>query len=147
MNTTSAETLRSKGISPSVQRIAIYDYLMEHSTHPTVDEIYKDLSPIIPTLSKTTIYNTLTLFQEHGLIDSFTIDDNNTHYDGDMRPHAHFKCTKCGKIYDITLPKIEAPKLDGFEINEMKVFYYGICESCKNGVPVSTGSTGQQLND
>ena len=131
MNTNSAATLREKGISPSVQRVAIYDYLMTHFTHPTVDEIYKDLSPAIPTLSKTTIYNTLTLFLEHGLIDSFTIDDNTAHYDGEMQPHAHFKCTQCGKIYDVPLPKTETPQLEGFTINEMKIFYYGICEKCR----------------
>ena len=136
MNTNSASTLRETGISPSVQRVAIYDYLMTHFTHPTVDEIYKDLSPAIPTLSKTTIYNTLTLFCEQGLIDSFTMDDNTTHYDGETQPHAHFKCTQCGRIYDIPLPKIEMPQIEGFEINEMKVFYSGICENCKkqNGI-------------
>lgn len=131
MNTNSAEILRSKGISPSVQRIAIYEYMTTHFTHPTVDEIYKDLSPTIPTLSKTTIYNTLTLFCEHNLIDSFTMDDNTARYDRNMQPHAHFKCTQCGRIFDIPLPKIETPQLEGFEIDEMKIFYSGICEHCK----------------
>ena len=131
MNTNFAEILRAKGISPSVQRVAIYDYLMTHFTHPTVDEIFKDLSPSIPTLSKTTIYNTLTLFLEHGLIDSFTTDDNTAHYDGNVKSHAHFQCSQCGEIYDIPMPKTEAPQLEGFEINGMKIFYYGICEKCK----------------
>ena len=131
MNTKSAEILRAKGISPSVQRVAIHDYMMTHFTHPTVDEIYRDLSPIIPTLSKTTIYNTLTLFLGHGLVDSLTMDGCITHYDGNVQSHAHFQCSQCGKIYDIPMSKAEAPQLEGFEINGMKVFYYGICEKCK----------------
>lgn len=53
------ERLQGHNIKPSVQRIAIMKYLMEHRTHPTVDEIYTALSPTIPTLSKTTVYNTL----------------------------------------------------------------------------------------
>ena len=51
------ERLQGHNIKPSVQRIAIMKYLMEHRTHPTVDEIYTALSPTIPTLSKTTVYN------------------------------------------------------------------------------------------
>ena len=42
-----------------MQRIAIMEYLMEHRTHPSADEIYTALSPSMPTLSKTTVYNTL----------------------------------------------------------------------------------------
>ena len=53
--------LQNHNIKPSVQRIAIMNYLIEHRTHPTVDEIYTALSPSIPTLSKTTVYNTLKL--------------------------------------------------------------------------------------
>ena len=54
------------GIKPSVQRIAIMEYLFKHHTHPTVDEIYTELLPQIPTLSKTTVYNTLKLFVQQG---------------------------------------------------------------------------------
>ena len=58
--------LQNHNIKPSVQRIAIMNYLIEHRTHPTVDEIYTALSPSIPTLSKTTVYNTLKLLSEQG---------------------------------------------------------------------------------
>lgn len=50
------ERLQSHSIKPSVQRIAIMQYLMDHHTHPTVDEIYTALAPSMPTLSKTTVY-------------------------------------------------------------------------------------------
>ena len=63
------ERLQEHHIKPSVQRIAIMKYLMEHHTHPTVDEIYTALSPTIPTLSKTTVYNTLKILTEEGAAD------------------------------------------------------------------------------
>ena len=56
------EYLEEHDVKPSVQRIAVMDYLMTHRTHPTVDEIYHALEKQIPTLSKTTVYNTLKLF-------------------------------------------------------------------------------------
>ena len=60
------ETLSNHNIKPSLQRIAVYSYLIEKKNHPTVDMIYSDLHPTMPTLSKTTVYNTLKLFIENG---------------------------------------------------------------------------------
>ena len=93
--------LQNHNIKPSVQRIAIMTYLMEHRTHPTVDEIYTALAPSIPTLSKTTVYNTLKLLSEQGAAQTLTIDERNTCYDAETSPHAHFLCKQCGKIYDL----------------------------------------------
>ena len=56
--------LQGYGIKPSIQRIAIMDYLLTHKTHPSIEEIYLALCDEIPTLSKTTVYNTLKLFAE-----------------------------------------------------------------------------------
>lgn len=67
-----------------MQRIAIMEYLMTHRTHPTVDEIYTALSPSMPTLSKTTVYNTLRLLAEHGAVLELDMDSRNTRFDGDV---------------------------------------------------------------
>ena len=69
--------LLSYNIKPSVQRIAIMDYLLAHKTHPCIDEIYMALCDDIPTLSKTTVYNTLKLFVEHGAALMLTINEKN----------------------------------------------------------------------
>ena len=53
--------LREHGISPSYQRIRVFEYLISNKNHPTVDMIYKELIKEIPTLSRTTVYNTLNL--------------------------------------------------------------------------------------
>ena len=50
--------LLSFNVKPSVQRLAIMDYLLTHRTHPSIEEIYMALCDDIPTLSKTTVYNT-----------------------------------------------------------------------------------------
>ena len=79
-------------IKPSVQRTAVMDYLLKNRTHPTIDEIYSALSPSMPTLSKTTVYNTLNLFLEKGAVQQLVIDEKNARYDIDMSLHAHFIC-------------------------------------------------------
>lgn len=128
------ERLQNYSIKPSVQRIAIMGYLMEHHTHPTVDEIYTALSPSIPTLSKTTVYNTLRLLSEQGAVQTLTIDERNTCYDADTSTHAHFLCKHCGKIYDLsndnTIKKVEGMDMDGHDVQEIHYYYKGICKDC-----------------
>ncbi len=129
------ERLQEHNIRPSVQRISIMDYLMVHRTHPTVDEIYTALAPGMPTLSKTTVYNTLKLLSEHGAVQTLTIDERNTCYDADTTPHAHFLCKCCGKIYDVKCKEQHpAPddfiEADGHEIQEVHYYYKGICKQC-----------------
>ena len=48
--------LQQAGLRPSIQRVAILEYINQHYTHPTIEEIYDALSKKIPTLSKTTVY-------------------------------------------------------------------------------------------
>jgi len=69
------DRLLEHNIKPSMQRIAIMEYLMEHPIHPSADDIYTALSPSMPTLSKTTVYNTLKLFSEQGAALMLTIDE------------------------------------------------------------------------
>lgn len=120
-------------IRPSVQRTAVMGYLMNHATHPTVDEIYVALNPEIPTLSKTTVYNTLDLLVEKGAVQMLTIDDKNARYDADTSKHAHFYCRCCGKVYDIFDIKAEMyrlPVMPEFKVDTVEISYYGTCKSC-----------------
>lgn len=92
--------LLQKGIKPSLIRLKVYEYLVNHKTHPTADEIYNSLLLEIPTLSKTSVYNTLSLFVEKGLVQIITIEENIVRFDADTSVHGHFQCKSCGKIYD-----------------------------------------------
>ena len=102
------EYLLKYDIKPSMQRIAIMDYLMTHRVHPTADEIYNALYPTMPTLSKTTIYNTMKLFSEQGAVKALVIDEKNVRFDIDTSSHAHFMCLGCGCVYDLPIENQEA---------------------------------------
>jgi len=132
--TKAKKRLQECGIKPSLQRIAIMEYLMLNKTHPTTDMIFNDLHPKIPTLSKTTVYNTVKLLTEQGAILSINIDEKNQRYDGDISRHAHFRCKDCGCIYDLPVKrmKISHPKnnTDEFVITEAQLYYRGFCKKC-----------------
>lgn len=132
-----AKHLLDHGIRPSVQRVAIMRYLMEHRTHPTVDDIYQDLHEEMPTLSKTTIYNTLSLLGEKDALSVLTIDSKNIHYDGDVSPHAHFLCRCCHRIFDVVLPSVLESGVampEGFSMEHSHVYYDGVCSTCSGNV-------------
>ena len=137
MNTNSevGNRLMEFGVKPSLQRIAIMKYLMEHFTHPTADTIFNDLYPSIPTLSKTTVYNTLKILEEQGAIKAINIDEKNVRYDADISPHAHFKCKLCGCVSDFTLKNVSiSENIDSgdFILTECQVYYKGYCKKCKD---------------
>ena len=121
-------------IKPSVQRTAVMEFLLNNRIHPTIDEIYMALSPNMPTLSKTTVYNTLDLFVEKGAVQALAIDEKNARYDVDTSKHAHFMCNSCGKVFDIFNVNPEYfkfPETDKFNIHAVEISYSGICKSCK----------------
>lgn len=129
----SHQYLRQFSIKPSVQRSAVMNFLLNNRIHPTIDEIYMALSPSMPTLSKTTVYNTLDLFVEKGAVRELVIDERNARYDVDTSAHAHFICKSCGKVHDIfnvNSALFELPFNDQFKIEEVEISYSGICNAC-----------------
>ena len=135
MNTSNAfYRLQTHGVKPSVQRLAVMAYLLEHRTHPTVEEIYEALAPEMPTLSRTTVYNTLRLLVEKQAVTMLTIDERRLCFDGDTSRHSHLLCKLCGRVVDITEEPVNLLKqpetLEGHRITEMQTYYKGICRKC-----------------
>ena len=75
------QELKKKNISLSYQRLKVLEYLTQNRCHPTVEQIFTELQKDIPTLSKTTVYNTLRILAEAGLVKVITIDERESRYD------------------------------------------------------------------
>lgn len=125
--------LESRNIQPSYQRMKIFEYIMKHRTHPTVDAIYRSLAGEIPTLSRTTVYNTLKILAEKNLVSQVTIEENEVRYDYSEEPHLHFKCKKCGNLYDIfhRCDLLKEKEIDGHKIEEYHLYLKGLCKTCR----------------
>ena len=130
-------TLREFGLSPSPQRVAIYDFLRKSPIHPTVDTIYNAVIEGQPGMSRTTVYNTVKRLVAVGAVPEVIIEDGELRYDADMRDHGHFKCVKCGKVYDMfppgKIPLVE--KIHGlpdkFTVLRLHLCCRGYCSECK----------------
>lgn len=129
-----SKELKNKNIRLSHQRLKVLEYVANHKCHPTVDQIYNNLHNEIPTLSKTTVYNTLNALVEAGIVRLINIGDNESRYDINTENHGHFKCESCGSIYDfeINIDSFDSKDLNGFKINNKDVYFKGICPRCTN---------------
>ncbi len=135
------DTLKEKGIKPTYQRLKILDYMSQNiSNHPTVEMIHAELAKEIPTISMTTVYNTLSTFIEKGLVCSVTITGTEVRYDINTESHHHFLCKKCNQIIDIDIPCSLAAKKGGFvnrhKLEEIHGYFKGTCKDCLNRVKV-----------
>ncbi len=131
---TAIKQLTEHNIRPSLQRIAIYEYLLEKRSHPTVEEIHSALCPSIPTLSKTTVYNVLKNLVENKIVLSLNIDDKNMRYDADISDHTHLKCEVCKRLFDIPQPKFIGGELECYKINKVHIYCWGICPECHSKI-------------
>lgn len=127
-----SKELKKKNIRLSHHRLKVLEYLSSNLNHPTVDKIFVDLQKEVPTLSKTTIYNTLDVLVKAGMARVVTIEDNETRYDIITENHGHFKCERCGLIYNfaIDLSEYNSQDLAGFDVFERSVYFKGICYGC-----------------
>lgn len=133
MNFTNEEMigfLRENNIKPSNIRLKVLKYLLENRIHPTVEDIYKGISNEIPTLSRTSVYNTINLFRERGIVAELSLNEKENRYDINTKLHGHFKCEECGNVYDFSIVESFTRGLEGFTINKKSINYYGICSNC-----------------
>ena len=133
-----SENLKANKLKVTPQRLAIYTYLMETKSHPTVETIYNDLKNDFPTMSLATVYKTVASLRDVHLVKEFNVSEDSNRYDADTSTHSHVICTKCHNVTDYfgkidlenTIDDLE--KLSEFKINSYDINFYGICDKCKN---------------
>lgn len=126
------QLLIDNNIKPTIQRIKILEYLSKSHTHPTVEMIYSALFKKVPTLSKTTVYNTLDILIKHNLVNIISIASSELRYEYNHGTHHHFLCRECGKIFDIHVncPLHQIDFLQGHQIEKIEGYINGICKEC-----------------
>ncbi|MBN2754340.1 MAG: transcriptional repressor [Candidatus Goldbacteria bacterium] len=127
-----AALLKGKKIRPSVIRVKVLKYLLDKRNHPTADRLFNSLENEIPTLSRTSIYNTLKTFLEEGIVSEITIEDGISRYDAFTGRHGHFICEKCGGVSDFNVKCATCvPEwLKGYKVTQEHVYLKGLCPEC-----------------
>ncbi len=114
------------------QRKIILDYLKSVDTHPSTEEVYLAVKEKLPQISLGTVYRNLKKLKCSGKIHEINCNScGAAHYDGNISPHAHFFCEKCGKIFDIKekLKEVDKKVKIG-KVKNYQIYFYGICKKC-----------------
>lgn len=122
------EDLRAHGIAPTPQRIAVGEFVLRTHEHPTADTVWERVRERMPTVSRATVYNTLNLFVEKGLLRTQVLKEGTVVFDPHVERHHHFVDEKTGEIVDIPWSALRvagANALDGFEIRDFQVVLRG----------------------
>jgi Fur family iron response transcriptional regulator len=103
--------LRAHGINPTSQRVEIAKILFSRCEHLSAEEVFALVNGESARVSKATVYNTLGLFAERGLIREVIADPARVFYDPNTAPHHHFYDTSTGKLMDIPAEEIRINQL------------------------------------
>lgn len=126
---------REKGVKMTHQRLEIFKEVAASLEHPDVETIYKALRPRMPTVSVDTVYRTLWLLNELGLVDTLGPKRESVRFDPNVEPHHHYVCVRCGLTRDIAegeLVGLELPdsvKSLGSVVSR-HVELRGVCRNC-----------------
>ena len=129
------KTLRQAGIKLTHQRREIFREIVRSVDHPDVETIYRGVRRKLTTISLDTVYRTLWLFLDLGLIATLGLAHHRTRFDANLTSHHHFVCTKCGLIRDFSSRQFDQlnipPSAKTFgPVESTHVEVLGVCRQC-----------------
>lgn len=128
--------LRHGGYKITPQRLAICKLILSSKDHPTAEQIYQKILRKFPTISLATVYQTLHLLKELGLLQELGFVDMSSRYDPDTSPHINVICPKCGHISDYNAKSVRQLWLQitaelGFKPIGQRLDVYAYCDKCR----------------
>ncbi|MGN6184749.1 MAG: Fur family transcriptional regulator [Thermoanaerobaculia bacterium] len=120
--------LRQHGIQPSAQRVAVADYVLHTDEHPSADLVFRRVREKFPWISRATVYNTLNLFADKGLLRRLTIAEDSVIFDCRIETHHHFIDEQTGAIHDVPWNLVQVcniDSLDEFDVHDYQVVMRG----------------------
>jgi Fe2+ or Zn2+ uptake regulation protein len=120
--------LRDHRIQPTPQRIAVAGFILGSVAHPSADQVFEQVLPKCPTLSRATVYNTLNLMVEKGLVRPQILKEGTVVFDANVAAHHHFIDEETGEVFDVPWDALSVTgerTLEGFEVREYHVVLRG----------------------
>ncbi|MHA2233531.1 MAG: Fur family transcriptional regulator [Candidatus Hodarchaeales archaeon] len=127
--------LRELGYKVTPQRLTIFETVLPCRDHPTAEQIYQRVVKSHPTISMATVYHTLHLLGELGLVQELGLSEGRSRFDPNTNPHINIICPTCGDVYDYMGEHIEqfwsqiVSKLDVKPIGQ-RMDLYALCKKC-----------------
>jgi len=121
----------------SKQKEATLRVLKETTSHPSAAQIYEQLRMGIPNISLGTVYRNLKLLQQEGKILELDLAGTLSRFDGNARNHYHFRCERCGHVFDVgeavdRESNERVARKRGFKVYYHRLEFYGLCKDCQS---------------
>ena len=123
-----ARMLAEHGIRASPQRLAIAEWVLGSTAHPSADRVFEAVRGRTPAISRATVYNTLNLLVAKGLLRPLVLAEGKVVFDPLVERHHHFIDEETGAIHDVPWSALEVRRLEalpGFEVREYQVVVRG----------------------
>ena len=118
------------------QREAILRLLISARSHYTADQVYDEVRKEVPNISKGTVYRNLKVLQQMGLVSELNINGSLSRFEAKRESHYHFRCERCGKVFDLDEPvdfelDQRVAKKTGFKVTCHQLEFRGLCKDCQ----------------
>jgi Fur family peroxide stress response transcriptional regulator len=128
--------LREKGFKVTPQRLAIYDVLYNTTEHPSAEVIFNQLQPHYPTMSLATVYKTIEILREIGLVQVLNVGEDSFRYDANTDNHPHVRCMVCKRvddIFEVDTSEFVAKVAEktAYQLTGQQFYFYGVCPDCQ----------------
>jgi Fe2+ or Zn2+ uptake regulation protein len=133
------ERLKESGHRATVQRLITYRILRQLNRHVTAEQLLTEVAPHVPSVALPTIYATLDLLEQLGLIRRIATVGGTAIYDPVQEQHHHMLCSSCRAMQDLPFdfdlePARRAAAAVGFQASSMDLVVHGLCQSCSAAV-------------
>ena len=126
------DACRTRGMRVTPQRLAVYRVVSAATSHPAVEQVWREVRQSLPSISLDTVYRTLESLERLGLVRRLNPLEK-VRYDGNTGMHHHFICAVCGDIIDVHTPPLPKPTEEVCrcgEITSMALHIHGVCRRC-----------------
>ena len=130
--------LRARGHRVTLPRLLVHRHVRRHAGHLTAEQLHSELAAQLPSLSPATVYATLDLLGELGLVRRVSTPHGAALYDPRTDAHHHVFCRRCGRIGDVEAPvdtaaAERAAAGAGFRVEQGELQLSGLCRACAGG--------------
>lgn len=128
--------LQEHGVCVTVQRSLILESVLGRMDHPSAEQIFETIRQTHPEISRATVYRTLEMLVDFGLLTRVSHPGPSIRYDPVIAAHDHLLCVRCERLQDFEDPegregRVRIPNPPGFQIKDYYVVFRGVCGDCR----------------
>lgn len=132
-----AHRVAGRGLRLTAQRRVVLDAVRGSDGHPTADEVFRAARVRLPRISLGTIYRTLGVLRDLGLVRELHFGRTEGRYEEETGHHHHAVCSECGRIDDVPAAAFEdltrrAKAVTSFEVTAHRLEFVGTCPTCRS---------------